>query len=113
MLIRGRRVALGSPTTMTEALENRVVEVTAEPVDRAIAILRAWPRSASVTQLGSRVHVLLNPEEPSAAELAPVIEGHLYDSGLRDTDAHAAEPNLEDVFVALGLGERLDAEEPA
>jgi hypothetical protein len=98
---------------MTEALDNRVVEVTAEPVENAIAILRAWPRSASVTQLGSRVHVLLNPGEASAAELAPAIERHLHEAGLHDTTAHAAEPNLEDVFVALGLGERLDAKEGA
>ena len=108
MLIRGRRVALESPEVLTDALEDRVVEVTAQPVDRAIAILRAWPRSASVTQLGSRVHVLLNPEEPSAAELAPAVERRLHEEGLRDTRAEAAEPNLEDVFVALGLGERLD-----
>ncbi|MFQ5348956.1 MAG: ABC transporter ATP-binding protein [Thermoanaerobaculia bacterium] len=107
MLIRGRRVALDSPLTLTDALDGRVVEVSAEPVDRAIAILRAWPRSASVTQLGSRVHVLLNPDEPSAAEIAPAIERQLRDNNLRGAQAEAAEPNLEDVFVALGLGEQL------
>ena len=111
MLIKGRRVALDSPANLTDGLEDRVVEVAAQPVEQAIAILRAWPRSASVTQLGSRVHVLLNPEEPSAAELAPIIERHLHEAGLRDTSAEAAEPNLEDVFVALGLGERLGGEE--
>ena len=110
MLIKGRRVALDSPVTLTEALEGRVVEVAAEPVESAIAILRAWPSSASVTQLGSRVHVLLNPDEPDAAELAPVIESHLLETGLAGARAEAAEPNLEDVFVALGLGERLGSE---
>ncbi len=109
MLIRGHRVALDSPVTLTRALEGRIVEVTAEPVDRAIAILRVWPQSASVTQLGSRVHVLINPGEPSAAELAPAIERQLRDNGLSAAQAEAAEPNLEDVFVALGLGERLGA----
>ena len=113
MLIRGRRVALDSPATLTEELEGRIVEVRAEPVERAIAILRAWPQSASVTQLGSRVHVLLNPGEADAATLAPRIESHLHEAGVSDTSAHAAEPNLEDVFVALGLGERLGAQEEA
>ena len=113
MLIRGRRVALDSPVALTEALAGRVVEVSADPVDRAIAILRAWPRSASVTQLGSRVHVLLNPDEPNAAEIAPAIERQLRDHGLRGAAAAAAEPNLEDVFVALGLGGRLGAGEAA
>jgi ABC-2 type transport system ATP-binding protein len=108
MLIRGRRVALESPEVLTDALAERVVEVTARPVDQAIAILRTWPRSASVTQLGSRVHVLLKPDEPRASEIAPTVERHLLEAGLADTSAEAAEPNLEDVFVALGLGERLD-----
>ncbi len=105
MLIRGRRVALDSPATLTAALDRRVVEVEAEPVERAIAVLRAWPQSASVTQLGSRVHVLLAPGAPTAAEAAPAIERHLAGAGLRDTRARAAEPNLEDVFVALGKGQ--------
>ena len=109
MLIRGKRVALDSPVTLTDALEGRVVEVSAEPVDRAIATLRAWPRSASVTQLGARVHVLLNRDEAGAAALAPAIESHLHEVGLEGAEAHAAEPNLEDVFVALSLGERLGA----
>ncbi len=113
MLIRGRRVALDSPVTLTEALEGRVIEVAAEPVERAIPVLRAWPRSASVTQLGSRVHVLLNPDEPDAAGLAPAVEHHLHESGLQGANAHAAEPNLEDVFVALSLGEQLGSEERA
>ncbi len=109
MLIRGRRVALDSPTALTDALEGRVVEVTAQPVESAIAILRAWPGSASVTQLGSRVHLLLAADEPDARRTAPTIERHLRDGGLPDARAAAAEPNLEDVFVALGLGEKLGA----
>jgi len=113
MLIRGRRVALDSPVTLTDALEGRVVEVAAEPVERAIAILRAWPQSASVTQLGSRVHVLLNPGEADATEIAPAIERQLRDNGLHSANAHAADPNLEDVFVALNLGEALGTGEQA
>jgi ABC-2 type transport system ATP-binding protein len=113
MLIRGQRVALDSPATLTAALDDRVVAVRAQPVERAIAILRAWPRSASVTQLGSRVHVLLNPGEESAATIAPTIERHLDEAGLADARAEVAEPNLEDVFVALGLGERLTEAEAA
>jgi ABC-2 type transport system ATP-binding protein len=107
MLIRGKPVAIGSPAELTRALEGRVVEVAAEPVERAIAALRLLPQVESVTQLGSRVHVLLDRDAPSAAEVAPELLRHLERAGLEHSASEAAEPNLEDVFVALGLGEQL------
>jgi ABC-2 type transport system ATP-binding protein len=107
MLIRGKPVAIGSPAALTRALEGRVVEVAAEPVERAIAALRLLPQVESVTQLGSRVHVLLDRDAPSAAEVAPELLRHLERAGLEHSASEAAEPNLEDVFVALGLGEQL------
>jgi ABC-2 type transport system ATP-binding protein len=107
MLIRGRPVAIGSPAELTRALEGRVIEVAAEPVERAIAALRLLPQVESVTQLGSRVHVLLDRDAPSAAEVAPELLRHLEGAGLEHSASQAAEPNLEDVFVALGLGEQL------
>ncbi len=107
MLIRGRPVAIGSPAELTAALDGRVVEVEAEPVELAIAALTALPAAASVTQLGKRVHVLLAPGVQTADEAAPELLDHLRAAGLDRPGARAADPNLEDVFVALGLGERL------
>lgn len=103
MLIRGRRAGLGSPAELTAELEDRVVEIAAEPVATAIAVLRAGPLVASVTQLGSRVHVLLAKGAPEAERAAPLLEKRLAEAGLRRAVARPAEPNLEDVFVALGL----------
>jgi ABC-2 type transport system ATP-binding protein len=103
MMVRGRPVAVDSPARLTEALEGKVVEVSAEPIEPAIATLRAMPSTASVTQLGSRVHVLLAEGAPHAAEVAPEIVRRLRDSGVERPVASEAEPNLEDVFVAYSL----------
>ncbi len=107
MLIRGRPVAIGAPVELTGALEGRVVEVEAEPIEGAIAALARLPESASVTQLGNRVHVLLAPGGSTAEEATPKLLEHLREAGLDRARAHPADPNLEDAFVALGLGERL------
>ncbi|MDH3404623.1 MAG: ABC transporter ATP-binding protein, partial [Acidobacteriota bacterium] len=107
MLIRGRAVAVGSPALLTDALEGRIVEVAAAPLERAIAVLRSMELAASVTQLGRRVHVLLAREAPSDADAAARIRERLVAEGLEGPRASPAEPNLEDVFVALRLGESL------
>lgn len=107
MLQQGRRVALGRPADLEAELVGRVVEVVAEPVSAAIAALHGLPHIASVTQLGNRIHVLLSAGGPRAHEMAPVLAQHLSRAGLRRVEAIEEEPNLEDVFVAVGLGERL------
>ena len=53
------------------------------------------------------MHVLLSREAPPAAEAATAVVEFLAGEGLAGASARAAEPNLEDVFVALVAGERL------
>ena len=107
MLREGRRVALGRPTELTRPLATRVLDVEAADPEAAVRALRASPLVASTTQLGETVHVLLARDAPSAAEAAPRVAGFLADAGLAAVRALPGAPNLEDVFVALLLGERL------
>jgi hypothetical protein len=83
------------------------VEVDAQEPEASIALLRTLPQVSSVTQLGDRVHVLLSGDAAPAEEVAPVLEQHLRSEGHDGVVAMAAQPNLEDVFVALNLGEKL------
>jgi ABC-2 type transport system ATP-binding protein len=108
MLRDGRRVALGSPAALTRPLAARVLEVTVADPQRAVAALRAAPAVASTTQLGDTVHVLLARDAPPASAAAPRILGALADAGLPGARATPGAPNLEDVFVALLLGERFE-----
>jgi ABC-2 type transport system ATP-binding protein len=107
MMIDGQRVALGTPTELTEALEGRVVQVRTRRPERAIAALRALGEVASVTQLGNQVHVLLATDGPSDREAPPLLMAKLEAAGVANVLLEPSEPNLEDVFVALTRGERL------
>lgn len=107
MMIRGRPVAIGSPVELTDALRGRVVEIETEHAETSIKTLRTLPQVASVTQLGDRVHVLLARDAERAETAARAMEKHLRNNGHPDAVVTAAQPNLEDVFVALNLGERL------
>ena len=108
LLRDGRRVALGTPADLTRPLGARVLDVAVADAGRALAALRAAPLVASTTQLGDTVHVLLARGAPPAAEAAPAIVRLLAEAGLAGAAAAPARPTLEDVFVAILLGERLD-----
>jgi ABC-2 type transport system ATP-binding protein len=103
----GRRVAVGAPAALTRALADRALEVSGTAAERAIAALRGSELVVSTTQLGDSVHVLLRPGAPAAASAAPLVERFLSDAGLPTARAAPTAANLEDVFVALFLGEHL------
>jgi ABC-2 type transport system ATP-binding protein len=109
MMRDGRRVAVGSPRTLTDALAGRALDVSGVDAEPVIAALRGSPLVASTTQLGDEVHVLLHAEAPRAAAAGAVLEQVLAAAGLAGARAQPAPANLEDVFVALLLGDRLDA----
>lgn len=106
MLREGERVALGRPSALVDTLRNRVVAVDTSEPEAAVSALEQVPQVASVTQLGNRLHVLLDPDE-SAEELSPQLVLLLTGSAIGGVRAQPTEPSLEDVFVALNLGERL------
>jgi ABC-2 type transport system ATP-binding protein len=110
MMRRGRLVATGRPAELTAALDGRVVEVEAASPENAIAALRGRPEVASVTQLGNSVHVLLRRGAPAAATMAPRLAEFLR-GVVAAPAARTADATLEDVFVALSLGEMAAAEE--
>jgi ABC-2 type transport system ATP-binding protein len=107
LMREGERAALGRPEGLTRALEGRVVEIRVDRTEEAIGELRSIELVASVTQLGDTVHVFLAADVPRAAEAAPILIERLEAAGLRDVQAAPTQPNLEDVFVAALLGERL------
>lgn len=103
----GRRVALGRPAQLTEALTGRIVELWGKPTGVLMDALRRNPEVASAAQLGSRVHALLNPNTSTAEEMVPRLVAALEAEGVDQPGGETAEPNLEDVLVALTRGEDL------
>jgi ABC-2 type transport system ATP-binding protein len=107
LLRDGRRVALGAPAALTRSLADRALDVSVDEVERAIAALGDCPLVASTTQLGDTVHVLLRPDAPRARAAAGELLAFLADAGFPDARAEPSPPNLEDVFVAVLLGEHV------
>jgi ABC-2 type transport system ATP-binding protein len=110
MLRDGRRAAIGTPTGLGRKLAGRVLDLEVERPERAIARLADSPLVASTTQLGDTVHVLLRPDAPPAERAVAILPRFLAEAGLPGANARPGAPDLEDVFVALLQGERLDAE---
>lgn len=110
MLRKGRLAAVGTPKTLTERLQGRVIELKADPPEIAIAALQSQPGVASVTQHGNLVHVLLETSNTAVEQAATSLVERLTQAGVADCSAKPSEPNLEDVFVALSLGEALGSD---
>jgi ABC-2 type transport system ATP-binding protein len=104
----GRRVALGSPAELVRPLAGRVVDVTVPDAQAAIHALRELPLVVSTTQLGETVHAMLARDGPGVDEACASIVASLSAAGQSGARAEPSQANLEDVFVALLLGESLD-----
>jgi ABC-2 type transport system ATP-binding protein len=109
LLRDGQRSAIGSPYELMASLEGRIIEISARPTDKALNVLLKKPEVASATQMGNRLHILLEPRAPDAEKAAVQISDELKKEGFRVKLAEEAEPNLEDVFVALIHGETITA----
>ncbi len=97
ILDRGVKVADGSPAELAAGLEVNVVEVLSPTPNRARLALAGHEAVFSVTQLGTRLRVLIPKERPDPQRF---VAGRLGEAGL-EGDAHLTEPSLEDVFVAV------------
>lgn len=104
----GQRSALGSPHDLMASLQGRIVEIIAHPTDKVLNFLGKKPEVTSATQMGNRLHLLLNPGAPTAEKTAVQLAKELKEAGFSVNLAESAEPNLEDVFVALTHGESIE-----
>jgi ABC-2 type transport system ATP-binding protein len=108
ILDHGRKVADGSPAALQAATGMSIVEVLASDTQAAQIELGKQPEVASVTQLGTRLRVLI-PESISD----PLERVHrVFSSKNLEASSELVSASLEDVFVAATLNEG-DVEEAA
>jgi ABC-2 type transport system ATP-binding protein len=96
ILDRGRIAAEGAPRDLIRGIGAAVVEVQCGDSRAARHALESLPAVRSVTQLGSRLHALVDPHLAAPAE---AVRAHLAAAGL-GAQVEAAPASLEDVFVA-------------
>jgi ABC-2 type transport system ATP-binding protein len=101
ILANGKLVAQGAPPRLMNDIAAKVVEVEAVDTPAARHALLADPAVLSVAQLGTRLHVLLDPAPQDPAER---IATRLREAGV-DGESTLVRASLEDVFVAAtGFG---------
>ena len=97
ILEEGRVAASGTPRSLMDRIAGMVVEVEAEDFRTVRQALQRQNWVKSVTQLGSRMHVLLREKEDDPAGLVHDIMAKVGVAG----EARVEHPSLEDVFVAV------------
>lgn len=100
ILDRGVKVADGAPPALQEDTGMAVVEIRADEPDRAQRLLHELPFVASVTQLGTRLRVLVPLDVPEPLHrLREALAGAQIGA-----ESHIVGASLEDVFVAATQG---------
>jgi ABC-2 type transport system ATP-binding protein len=96
ILDRGHLAAEGSPRSLTDSIAARVLEVEVPEPRAARQLLHSQPYVKSVAQLGTRLHVLIDPQLATASDR---VQALLAQQGIQAKVAEVR-ASLEDVFVA-------------
>jgi len=97
LLHKGRLIRCDTPAAVRAAPREKCYAVDCRDGRRARELLREAPGVASVEPFGSVLHLFLDEEKGSVAELTARIE----QAGLGPVTFSAVEPSLEDVFILL------------
>lgn len=94
----GRLIAEGSPTELKQQkMLGELVELDAQPMMRAMEILRQIKDITDVTFYGSLIHFVTD----NAPQVKPLIYRSLEQGGVTIHQYTVIQPSLEDIFVSL------------
>jgi ABC-2 type transport system ATP-binding protein len=93
----GRVLIAEEPRVLQQQLRETVLELVAEPLDRARELARGMPGVTSVQTFGTTLHVLTN--DPARTEVA--LELSLRQAEVQVFGVRRILPSIEDVFVAM------------
>lgn len=96
LMHRGEIIACDHPQRLKAALTDELLEIRAEPLDQALAVLKTLPDTRSAQVFGDSVHVLVDKAEKRLPEIRLALDK----SGVSIGDMRQIVPSLEDVFVA-------------
>jgi len=97
-MVTGELVAEGTPSGVKAAQGGRVLEIRAEPPQRAVALLKAEMDAWRVSLFGDRLHVIVDGDAGAAGlEVAARLERE----GIRVLEVTDQDYSLEDVFLVI------------
>jgi ABC-2 type transport system ATP-binding protein len=97
-MVAGELVAEGTPSGVKAAQGGRVLEVRAEPPQRAVAVLKAEMDSWRVSLFGDRLHVIVDGDAEAAGR---EVAARLGREGIRVLEVTDQDYSLEDVFLVI------------
>ncbi|MEP6482906.1 MAG: ABC transporter ATP-binding protein [Rudaea sp.] len=115
ILNHGKLVADGTPVELAERLRGRTFVVTSDDPRRAQRALVSLPGVLGVAQVGNVLRVLTSDTAANEAKESDDPRQRMRDAltkANQNADVEPAEPNLEDVFVAVTHASR-DTPEPS
>jgi ABC-2 type transport system ATP-binding protein len=96
IISHGKLVAEGTPQALMQGIDALVLEIEVSDPRKAAALLKDGPWVKSVTQIGTRLHALLDKDTRGGPKrVTEFLKGKGLDAKVQETPA-----NLEDVFVA-------------
>ncbi len=98
LIFRGRLVALGTPTELKlNSVNGELVAIEANPLGRALEIIRAMDGVRDAAVFGNAVHIVAADAEAAMR----TVRGAMDSNGIRVRRMGKIRPSLEDAFVAL------------
>jgi ABC-2 type transport system ATP-binding protein len=98
LMVDGRLVALDTPAALKRAwVPGALLAVRGRDLAAGAAALRALPGVTAVAPFGAGLHVRVAEGGPAAAEVSRALAA----AGATGVQVEAAEPSLEDVFLAV------------
>lgn len=94
---RGKALMVGTPYELLNRLENRVLELAAEPLAKARVVATADPDVEDVHAFGDRLHLRVREMSGPMARIEPALAA----AGIRFVHLLPVAPTLEDVFMEL------------
>jgi ABC-2 type transport system ATP-binding protein len=103
LIHEGQALAIDTPGALRASLPGQVIEILAEPPDRAATLAERQSHVVDVQTFGERIHVRLSPQAP-AGEIDRLRQAFVT-AGIQDFTLRAIPTSLEDVFIArIGAG---------
>lgn len=96
LLHKGRLIRCDTPDALRSGMEDTCYEVTCPEVREMRTVLEGHPAVTSLAPSGESLHVFVDPERASLAELQSSIEGKCR----QEAKWQEIVPSLEDVFIA-------------
>ena len=96
LMHQGRIIAVDTPQNLKAELGGELLEVRANPADKAVTALRKVPFSGPPQLFGDTIHIMVDGAEQRRLEVKRLLE----QQSITVTDIRPIAPGLEDVFVA-------------